>query len=1113
MAGSGQAPLRIELLGVPRLVLPDGKPHVLERRDAALLAWLALHGPTPRSRLVGLLWPDLPTRAAQGNLRQRLFRLKQRSGVEIVASDPLMALAQGLRHDLESKAPALDTNASAGTQVLLGALDYADCGELAEWVAGARERWAGECREQLARHAAQLEAEGRIAEALAFAERLTHEAPTAEHAHRRLMRLHYRRGDRAAALAAFERCGELLRRELGTAPGLETRELAALIERSGALPPPVAAPSPVATLRPPRLIGREREWQAISSAWQQRQPVLLRGEPGIGKSRLAADFAAAQKQPHVYRAHPGDPRMPYSLLVRLLRGLLERFGAVPEDWVVTEFKRLLPELGAQPAGKLEPLRLRHAVNVAMRHWQRRGLVALVIDDLHFADEASLEWLLAWLAQPGLPSLLLAVRPNEVPDSLQRWTAEHDAHALLDLTLAPLGQAEVVALLDSLAIAGLDSAAWAAPLTRHTGGNPLFILETLKAQLAAPGAAWQAATPELAAPAHIGKLLERRLEQLSPEALRLARVAALAGTDFSAELAAQVLGQHVLDLAEAWSELERAQIISDAAFAHDLILDATLRSVPEAIGLVIHRAVARWLETAGRPAARIAHHWYRAREWQQAAPYFEAAARAAHTAARPLEALALWDAAAACHENAGAPDDAFTARCSSVDSAIAVGPSEQVKTRVDALLATSRGEAQRLAALIAQAQHVATGGGYAKAVQLTTEALEIARRLGDRRREFMAINLLGVSLTVVGRAAEGLALFDTVAAAVKEAGDDGIEAEFCAAFGYALHAGGRFAEAAVWFARSADIAEQLGETQTQAVVLGNLAACLGHLGQHERALVAAQRALAVQARLGEIRGEPYAVNLLNLGMFCLAAGRYSEGLAAYRQALELSRESGADSLAATMETHLANTYLALGQPARARQVLTPLQPDAPDQPRTRRAAIEWRIDAVAGSPEPERLLQLLQERGSSIQVIDRLALELMVAAALPAAESAQWSERIRDEARTRGQPTVALSALIRLADAQRRLGRAEEAAASARTAVAEAASCGRHDIGTPEFWWLAFEAFDSSACEAEALHALRTGAEWARAAAAHVPDAFRESFLHRSRFVPRLLAMAKDRLGS
>jgi DNA-binding SARP family transcriptional activator len=1101
------------LLGAPRLVLAQGHPHTLERRDAALLAWLALHGPTPRSRLVRLLWPDLPTRTAQTNLRQRLFRMKQRAGHEIVVSDPLLKLARGVEHDLQAEPSGVGSDPALNEAPLLGALAYEDCGELGEWVASSRERWDGERRKRLAQRAAELESQGRIAEALAYAERLTLEAPTAEHAHRRVMRLHSRRGDRSAALAAFERCREVLARELGTRPGDETRELAALIERSGALPPPVAAPSPVTTLRPPRLIGREREWRALEAAWQRRQPVLILGEPGIGKSRLAADFAAAQNQPHAHRAHFGDARVPYSLLARLLRDLIQRHGRIPQAWIETEFSRLLPELGEPRPGKLEPVRLRQAIAEAMAHWQAAGLAALVIDDLHFADEASLEWLLAWLEDGAGTPIVMTVRAGEVPSLLRDWLHERKADGLCELPLAPLAGAEVAALLDSLAIAGIDAAAWAEPLARYTGGNPLFMLETLKVQLAKPASpSMTGKAPSLRAPSQIGRLLDRRLDQLPADALRLARVAALAGPDHSADLAARVLGCHVLDLTEAWFDLERAQIVVAGAFAHDLILEATLRSVPEAVAVPMHCAIALALESDSGVPARVAHHWHRAREWARAAPHFERAARAAHLASRPAESLAMWDLAAASHAQVGAHDAAFAARREAIDPAIVIGPPDQAQARVEALLADSRTDAQRMDALIGQALHLATGGQFAKVLPVSAEALALARQVGDRRGEFKALNGHGVSLALTGRVADGLALFESMSANVAEARDDGVESEFWGCYAYALSVSGRFREAATGFQRAADLAERLGDTNQLAIQTGNLSLALGHLGQTELALEAALRAHATHARLGELKGEPYAVSLLNIGMFYLVVGRFAEGIAVFEQALQLVRDGQASRLCYAIEGHLANAYLRLGQPARARQILSPLNDGANPAYRARRQILDWRIRSLGGDASAEPLLRALEELGSRLPAMDRYGLELAVAAAVPAAEGIAWSQRIRDDALATGQTSVALTALARLADAQRREGLREQAAASARQAVAERVGCSHHDLPVPDLWWLCFGAFDGAGCEGEAHDALRQGANWTIRSLPHVPEAFRDSYLNRSPVVPRLLAMAKRRLG-
>ena len=109
---------------------------------------------------------------------------------------------------------ASDATAAAGE--LLGACVYEDCPELEDWVRIAREHWRSMRSDALAELAAKCEADGQVVLALQYSERLVGDEPLREHAHRRLMRLHYLRGDRAAALAAFERCREVLRRELDT---------------------------------------------------------------------------------------------------------------------------------------------------------------------------------------------------------------------------------------------------------------------------------------------------------------------------------------------------------------------------------------------------------------------------------------------------------------------------------------------------------------------------------------------------------------------------------------------------------------------------------------------------------------------------------------------------------------------------------------------------------------------------------------------------------------------------------------------------------------------------------------------------------------------------------
>src|SRR5262245_14055176 len=187
---------RIELVGVPRLVLA-GNARELERKDAALLALLAIDGPTARARAAGLLWPDVDDDAARNNLRQRLHRLRKRAGRDLVLTiQDVLRLADDVSRDVsigaQQAAGPLDDDAAAGD--LLGTFAYDDCSDLDNWVATARVRHRSARRDALAAAAARLEQDGQIAQALRLAEQLLSEDPLLEHAHRRAMRLHYLRG-------------------------------------------------------------------------------------------------------------------------------------------------------------------------------------------------------------------------------------------------------------------------------------------------------------------------------------------------------------------------------------------------------------------------------------------------------------------------------------------------------------------------------------------------------------------------------------------------------------------------------------------------------------------------------------------------------------------------------------------------------------------------------------------------------------------------------------------------------------------------------------------------------------------------------------------------------
>lgn len=1110
-AAADHTAMRIELLGVPRLVLVAGAAQPLERKDAALLALLALDGPLPRARAAALLWPDADDERARNSLRQRLFRLRRAAGQDVVVAAAALALASGVAHDLAAPAPRLAADGTALAGELLGAFDYEDCLELAEWVAAARERWRIARRDALAEVASRLEADGHIARALPYAERLVADDPLAEHAHRRLMRLHYLRGDRSAALAAFERCRTLLERELRVAPGKETLELAALVDASGALPSAIAPP-PIAVLRPPRIVGRDAELQRLADAWEAQQVMVVRGEPGIGKTRLLADFAASHPGARVCAARPGDERVPYASLARLLRELMRSHGRPPTAWVGDELARLLPELGAAPAHKLEPLRLARAANEALAAWRAGGLAAIALDDLHYADEGTLDALPILFGTNGL-RWIVGVRANEAPARFADWCARAEPDAYADIELGPLSSAAIGELLATLAIPGLDPQAWIAPLARHTGGNPLFILETLRSLLAAGARALRAADDRLPAPANVGSLIERRLEQLSAPALKLARVAALAGQDFSAELAAEVLGQHALDIADAWRELEAAQVIRDNAFAHDLIFEATLRSVPRAIGQAMHRAIGAYLEAHEAPAVRIAHHWLQAAVWNKAAQQFNAAARANFSASRYVEAGELFRSAADCFERAGDRREQHTALQELAGCQIKSFDLAGARTVAEQLRRIAGDETQVGWALDRLIDTLNMSREDDPAAQAA--ALDMQRRghaTGQPWMVFNATRKLAVTLAHQGRFDEALSQFASQSDWVERNLHEWNVHVWLCDEAYVLDLADRHAAAIAAYRNAEVLARRFENWGVVYAALRNLALTLAWIGKLDEAVAASDEAVRFSGRLGDALVERNPRDAARRGALLRAAGRLGEALALLRAAhADLARGSSPYWLSYCAD-QLALLFVQLGQPHRARDLLAGEPPDNPPEAPVSRWIARARVERARGHAP-------LAWRGRVVDATDepacparwRLLSMLERAAELDAPEAIALCDRVAREAQRCGLGGIRLHAFARAAGRAAEAGDGARAAAFARETTVLGAHYAPTGIPVPEALWNVHRGFEAGGAAVPALRALERAVEWIeQSALPNVPDEFVDSFLNRNPVNRAILTTASRR---
>ncbi|RDI94926.1 hypothetical protein DV704_09690 [Meiothermus sp. QL-1] len=645
--------VRLLLLGSPELWLGGERLHLPTRKLLGLLAYLALEGPTPRSTLAALFW-EAEEERARANLRNELYRLKKTPLAEVVRED------QGVLclDNLETDAAQFERLRQAGQYAeakrlyrgpLLSGLELAEAPAFEDWLGLARARWEERYNGALLGLARQQKAAGQPNEALLSYQELLARDPLQEEVWRECMVLLAEVGQAARALEQYHRYAAFLERELGLAPSRETRLLAEGL-RTGRTTRPSSGLS-----RPP-LVGRGPEWERLQRAWREGKRILVEGEPGVGKTRLLQEFIAAQGVASgLMQGRPGDAGVPYASATRWLERALAQVspGGLP-PWVRRELARLLPDLDESPPplqGEEDRLRLYKAILTLLQAWQQAHRLALGADDVQFVDGASLELLDYILAElPGTP-FLLAYRADELSARgqalVQHLRASGEA---LGLALAPLGMAGLEEMLGALPLPPATRRL-ARPLHRLTGGNPLFVLETLRSleeqgRLELSETDFEAVWPRLPRSGRVQAILQQRLGRLAPDALELLRLAALAGERYTPRLAAQALQKSPLSIAENGDLLEQAGLLKGGRFAHDLLLEATQALMPPATRRYLHGRLLGALSAQDEPvpAAVLLEHAIGAGEPQ-------ATLRLSQQAAQEARKLAAWPQALAHLERA------------------------------------------------------------------------------------------------------------------------------------------------------------------------------------------------------------------------------------------------------------------------------------------------------------------------------------------------------------------------------------------------------------------------------------------------------------------------------
>ena len=357
------------------------------------------------------------------------------------------------------------------------------------------------------------------------------------------------------------------------------------------------------------LRGRARELASITAAMDgarrgQGATLLVEGGPGMGKSRLL-DEARALAVERGFRVatgraaqHPGEPFEP--LLAAFFQGIEPLLS-----------REQLRALGSEP---LQPYWFVQELQALLELAVQAGPLLIIVDDMQWADPGTL---LALRTMPrglaGLPVIwLLASRTREVSAELRATTTllRRDGAVTLQLeTLDGMAVREVVA--DAL---GGEGDSKLLRLAERGQGSPFMLNELLEGLIEEDLVHVVSGRAELTAdrlPDRLGKSMTERLEDLSPEARQVLRVAAILGSRFSFELLTAMLERPATAIIGPLEEAMAADLLTEAddrlAFRHDLLHEAVLATLPEPLRRGLHAQAATVLRELDAGPVAVAHH--------------------------------------------------------------------------------------------------------------------------------------------------------------------------------------------------------------------------------------------------------------------------------------------------------------------------------------------------------------------------------------------------------------------------------------------------------------------------------------------------------------------------
>lgn len=692
--------LRILLLQPPAIFWGESRVQLQRRASRNLFFYLACQLESTRSSLCTLFWPDLLEEESRPLLRSTLSKLRtalpdpdvlvaseervwlDRDRIWVDVQDFLALVKPTLHTALqipnylplpEAVAQPLRRAANLwSTNELWPGADFMDQPELETWLRNLRLDVEYSYQRVLERLAYNAAANGDLELALTRARRALQIDTLNDEMHANVLQWLLALGQRSKAVEYCQVISSNFRRDDTPIPEHLSKLCATARNTSTQSPSVTNTPWPRSMFTTLPYIHRPEPEQLLKQAYQRGGKLLVEGEAGIGKTRLLFEFFRAQEPTPrllLVTGQPNEHNLPYQALINTLR-----HQVFQEDWQqlapvwVAQLAQLLPELlilrpdiqeaAQQTEGEAALYEALHQLFLVMA---QTGKFLLILDDAHRIDQASLNALsflcnCRFFNQTRL--LVTAYRPEEETPALKQFTVAALPDMLRHHVRLVRFTASEISQLTHLILGQTPSPETTLLLMRETGGNPLFLLESLYLLLNYSPLDINQIGTRLPLSANLHALVQARLQRLSPTSYQVIGAAAVIGEEFSLTMLESCCNLLPEQVVLAVEELEQTRLIQPAnkpphtqtyTFVYSKIREVLLVEMGAARQRMLHLRIARILESSQQPApgalaSILAGHYENAGEPLKAMEHWVNAGRHALHLFSPIGALAAFERA-------------------------------------------------------------------------------------------------------------------------------------------------------------------------------------------------------------------------------------------------------------------------------------------------------------------------------------------------------------------------------------------------------------------------------------------------------------------------------------